>query len=147
MLIAGEQASGTVLAFWIGALAQQQQVFQDIRGEVLAAFGTEDEPKADMTWDALQACKSLQWSILETLRLYGPVAVIARQARCNTTLPHGGGPDGEAPLAVPKGAGIMVFSSMMHKRQDYWGEDADQFRPSRWEGRKYGPEWAAFGQG
>lgn len=35
----------------------------------------------------------------------------------------------------------------MHRRHDIWGEDADEFRPSRWEGRKLGWEFVPFSGG
>lgn len=147
MLVAGEQASGTVLAFLVASLERQPELFNDVRKEIFDTFGTECDPKGVMDWERLKSCKLLQWSILEALRLHGPVAVIARQARRDTVLPHGGGPDGEAPLAVPQGAGVIIFTSLIHRRKDYWGENAKTFDPRRWEGRKFGAEWAAFGQG
>ncbi|KAM0715729.1 hypothetical protein Q7P37_009229 [Cladosporium fusiforme] len=147
MLVAGEQASGTVLAFLVANLERQPELFNDVRKEILDTFGTEQNPKGVINWDRLKSCNLLQWCILEALRLFGPVGVIARQSRRDTVLPHGGGPDGEAPLAVPRGAGVIIFTSLIHQRVDYWGEDAETFKPRRWEERKFGSEWAAFGQG
>jgi cytochrome P450 len=35
----------------------------------------------------------------------------------------------------------------MHRRKDLWGEDADEFNPARWEGRKTGWEFLPFNGG
>lgn len=35
----------------------------------------------------------------------------------------------------------------MHHRTDIWGDDADEFKPSRWEGRKNGWEYLPFNGG
>lgn len=51
-----------------------------------------------------------------------------------TTLPTGGGPDGTAPLLVQPGEAVGYCVYVMHRRRDLYGEDADEFRPERWEG-------------
>lgn len=35
----------------------------------------------------------------------------------------------------------------MFRRSDIWGPDAEEFRPSRWEGRKLGSEFMPFSTG
>ena len=35
----------------------------------------------------------------------------------------------------------------MHRRPDVWGDDADEFRPDRWEGKKVGWEYLPFNGG
>jgi cytochrome P450 len=35
----------------------------------------------------------------------------------------------------------------MHRRKDLWGEDADMFRPERWESRRPGWEYLPFNGG
>lgn len=51
-----------------------------------------------------------------------------------TTLPVGGGPDGRSPVFVKKGTAVGYSVYVMHRRKDIYGEDADEFRPERWEG-------------
>ncbi|KAI6782573.1 uncharacterized protein J7T54_003585 [Emericellopsis cladophorae] len=57
-----------------------------------------------------------------------------RTAVRDTVLPRGGGPDGLAPLFVPKDTPVRWSSHSLHRRKDVYGEDADEFRPERWEG-------------
>ena len=35
----------------------------------------------------------------------------------------------------------------MHRRKDLWGEDADKFRPERWESRRPGWDYLPFNGG
>lgn len=72
--------------------------------------------------------------IKEVLRLYPSVPANSRQATRLTTLPVGGGPDGMSPVLVRPGETVAYCVYAMHRRKDIYGEDADQFRPERWEG-------------
>jgi cytochrome P450 len=73
----------------------------------------------------------LTWMLV--LRLYPAVALNSRRANKDTILPVGGGPDGKAPIYVPKGTVCRWSSYSMHRRADLFGPDADEFRPERWE--------------
>lgn len=71
------------------------------------------------------------------LRLFPPVPLNFRTALKDTTIPRGGGPDGLSPIWIPKGHNVGYSVWVMHRRKEFWGEDADEFRPERWaEGRK-----------
>lgn len=71
-----------------------------------------------------------------------------RVAMVNTSLPVGGGPDQRAPVYVKKGALVAYNVFAMHRRKDLWGDDADVFRPERWEeNAKRGWEYLPFNGG
>lgn len=63
-----------------------------------------------------------------------------RFAARDTVLPTGGGPDGTQPLFVGKGEKMFIDVEALHRRRDLWGDDADVFRPERWE-RPVGSNW------
>lgn len=71
----------------------------------------------------------------------------SRTAGVDTTLPTGGGPDGKLPILIRKGDIIHAHRNALFKDKDVWGEDAEEFRPERWEQRK--PFWSfiPFGGG
>lgn len=65
----------------------------------------------------------------------------------DSILPLGGGPDGQSPIFVPKGAIVAYSTYAMHRRKDYYGNDAEQFRPERWESLRPGWEYLPFNGG
>lgn len=59
--------------------------------------------------------------------------VNTRTALKTTILPTGGGLDGLSPVLIRKGQNVAYCIYAMHRRKDLFGEDADKFRPERWE--------------
>ena len=68
-------------------------------------------------------------------------------ANKDTTLPLGGGPDGSAPVFIKKGTRVVWEPYGMHRREDYFGPDAESFRPERWETRRTHFEYLPFNAG
>jgi hypothetical protein len=58
---------------------------------------------------------------------------MSRGASRDTVLPVGGGPDGKQPVFIAKGTSIRWSTWCMQRRRDIYGEDAEEFRPERWE--------------
>ena len=147
LFIAGQNMTGTMAAWAFACLERHPDVFGRLRTEVFAKFGTEDDPLAPMTWNNLRACTTLQHVIMETMRMFPLIANVGRNAKCDTVLPRGGGSDGLQPIAVPKGAAVVCNVYLMHRREQEWGHDALEWKPDRWAGRRYGPEYSPFGAG
>lgn len=57
----------------------------------------------------------------------------SRTALEATTLPTGGGRDGTEPLMIRKGEAVGYSVYVMHRLKKLYGEDADLFRPERWD--------------
>ncbi|RDL32646.1 Cytochrome P450 [Venustampulla echinocandica] len=79
----------------------------------------------------------------QEIRLYTQIPVNVRVASKTTFIPRGGGPDGLSPLLLTKGTGIGFSPYHMHRHKDLYGDDANEFRPERWEG----PELKSIGWG
>ncbi|PHH66633.1 hypothetical protein CDD81_6470 [Ophiocordyceps australis] len=141
MILGGRDTSAATLSamFWI--LARRPDVVRAIRAE-LQEFGG-----CALTWDELRGLKYLNNVLKETLRLWGPVPFNSRQATRDTVLPKGGGPDGQSPLFILKGTSCRYSPWSMHRRKDIYGDDADEFRPDRWETLRVSWEYLPFSGG
>lgn len=62
-------------------------------------------------------------------------------------LPVGGGPNGKSPVFVRKGTIVFYSVWAMHRRQDLYGPDANEFRPERWADLRPGWEYLPFNGG
>ena len=69
-----------------------------LRREILENIGSDKAP----SFEDIRNCSFLQKTISETLRLYPAVPYNVRLALKDTTLPHGGGPDGRQPVGIKK---------------------------------------------
>lgn len=67
------------------------------------------------------------------LRLFPSVPVNTRTAVKTTILPTGGGPDGLSPVLIRRGENVAYLIYAMHRRKDLYGDDAEEFKPERWE--------------
>ena len=71
-----------------------------------------------------------------------------RQATKAVILPVGGGSDGKAPILLRKGEAVSYSVYAMHRRKDLYGDDANDFRPDRWDpGSGKGPDLRNIGWG
>ena len=113
-------------------LARHPQVFSRLRDEIESVCGL-GENVEEPSRESLKQLPYLHIVIKEVLRLYPPVPVNSRQALRYTTLPVGGGPDGESPIIVRPGQVVGYSAYSMHRRKDLYGPDAEEFRPERWE--------------
>lgn len=50
-------------------------------------------------------------------------------------------------MAVKKGQTVIYSILGVHKRKDIWGEDAEEFVPERWDGRKIDWSYVPFSGG
>ncbi|KAI1092132.1 cytochrome P450 [Rostrohypoxylon terebratum] len=126
-MMAATETTASLISHVIRNLASHPTIADQVRAEILALS---DKP---LEFDQLPRIKSLQRVITETLRLYPVFPQMNRVALKDTILPAGGGPDGTAPVFAPTGTLFNTSFAALHRDPKYWGPDADEFRPSRWE--------------
>jgi len=143
ILFAGRDTTAALLAYVFRQLIRHPKVHSDLRREVINTFGTYSNP-TDITFATLKSCQALQNVLNETLRLNTIVPLNLRTAIRDTTLPRGGGPDGAKPVLVLKGQTVNFSTHVMHRHKELWGPDAGEFKPERFEGRRYGWEFLPF---
>ncbi|KAJ3497075.1 hypothetical protein NLG97_g2179 [Lecanicillium saksenae] len=116
-----------LLANLIHVLAQRPDIQKRLRHEIAALQGTPP------TKQDISAMPYLRCVLYEGLRLYTPVASHSRQAAVDTTLPRGGGPDGQSPIAVRAGTSVVWSVYALNRNPLHYGDDWAEFRPERWE--------------
>lgn len=146
IFLAGRDTTAGLLGWVFFVLSRHPDIFEKLRGQIIEDFGTYEKPR-NITFATLKACTYLQYVLNETLRLYPSVPLNGRTATKDTTIPRGGGPDGKSPVFIPKGRTVDYAVHVMHRRKDIWGEDAWEFKPERWAGRKGGWEFLPFNGG
>ncbi|KAL2072294.1 hypothetical protein VTL71DRAFT_11637 [Oculimacula yallundae] len=146
ILLAGRDTTASLLGWLFLSLARDPARYTKLRNIVIDEFGTYDNPK-EITFAKLKACQYLQHCNNEALRLYPVVPINGRFANKDTTLPRGGGRDGKSKIFIPKGASVDYSVHVMHHRKDLWGEDAEEFKPERWQNRRPGWDFLPFNGG
>ncbi|KAH8886862.1 cytochrome P450 [Thozetella sp. PMI_491] len=127
VIIAGRDTTSSSLTSCFWFLSHHPNAVTQLRAEIEALGET------DPSWEQLKNMKYLNNVIKEALRLASPIAANSREAARDTVLPLGGGPDGSQPILIPKGTAVRWSSFSMHRNKEVYGEDAEEFRPERWE--------------
>jgi cytochrome P450 len=146
ILLAGRDTTASLLSWLFHQLLRNPEVLKKLRETVINTFGTYDSPQ-DISFATLKGCQYLQYCLNETLRLWTIVPGNSRRTNKDTVLPTGGGPDGKSPVYIKKDREVNYSIHVMHRRKDLWGEDAGEFKPERFQGRKPGWEYLPFNGG
>ncbi|KAG7664542.1 uncharacterized protein J8A68_001929 [[Candida] subhashii] len=147
ILVAGRDTTAGLLAFAIFEMARNPDMWAKLREEILTNFQNNLE---DITFENLKKCEYLKAVLNETLRMYPSVPRNGRIATRDTTLPRGGGPDGQSPILVRKGQAVGYVINATHVDETYYGKDAGIYRPERWfesQVRKLGWAFLPFNGG
>lgn len=126
MFMAANKTTADALAKIVFQLSLNQDVQDKLRASILE-HGEESQ--------------YLNWVINESLRLFPPgLASCGREVTCDLKTDAG---------VVPKGAYVLVPVHKIHRLKEYWGPDADEFKPERFaEQDKFHPmQFIPFGAG
>uniref|UniRef100_A0A6G1SQ35 Cytochrome P450 3A24 n=1 Tax=Aceria tosichella TaxID=561515 RepID=A0A6G1SQ35_9ACAR len=110
LMAAANRTASDCIGYTIYLLSINQHV-QDKLRESIRADGIESE--------------YLDWVLLESLRLRPPAPV-----GCSRTVERD--IEIEGGHVVPAGTFVVTCSYVIHRLKQYWGYDADEFRPERW---------------
>ncbi|TVY41964.1 Cytochrome P450 [Lachnellula subtilissima] len=145
-LLAGRDPAAALMGWTFYLLSRHPATFSKLRSIIVAEFGSSTS-SSDITFEKLRSCTFIQHVLNEVIRIVAIIPMNERIALRDTTLPRGGGEDGTSSIFVRKGIQVLIPAYAMQHRPDIWGEDVEEFRPERWEGRKVGWEWIPFGGG
>ncbi|KAK9482703.1 cytochrome P450 [Lipomyces starkeyi] len=150
ILLAGRDTTAGLLSWTFYLLASHPVVFEKLRNEIVEKFGEKlnSAGKMQISFETLKSTLYLRYVLNEVLRLYPSVPLNYRCAVRDTVLPVGGGPNGESSVLIRKGDTVVYSVYVMHRRKDFFGDDADEFIPERWaEGKSWSWEYLPFNGG
>jgi cytochrome P450 len=120
-LFAGHETTSKGLAWTSYCLAKHPEEQELLYEELCSVFAANTIPTLDDVKDLPQ----LNGVIKESLRLFPPVPIVFRSAVEDDVLPYSG-------AFIPKGQTVGISTFVVHRMEQFWGTDADDFKPSRW---------------
>jgi cytochrome P450 len=120
LLITASETSANLVGSTLVYLAIFQDVQQKVFDEISEVFSDES---VEVDHDSIGKLKYLDMVVKEILRLFSPIPISARQTIDELDIGL------DKPLA--KGATILIFHFVLHRRRDIWGNDSDKFDPER----------------
>lgn len=114
LLLAGHETTANLLTWTVYLLGTHLQWQEQARAEVWEI--------EDLDVKQVSQFKTLGSILWESLRLYPPQPIIGR--RCTRENIVEG-------VVIPEGIEVIASVSSMHRNKDVWGEDSEEFKPSR----------------
>jgi cytochrome P450 len=156
VLLAGRDTTAVTLSWLFYELSKAPQVVSKLKQEIKACeyirrsdrfqrdcsvltCPSDVGPDQAPTYANLKDMRYLQHTLNEILRLYPVVPYNVRVALQDTTLPRGGGPNGDEPIAVLKDTPIGYSTLILQRREDIYPQQASGFPshltfvPERWD--------------
>ncbi|CAH2107729.1 unnamed protein product [Euphydryas editha] len=135
--VAGTDTLAVGTSFTMLMLAQYPDVQDKVYKEIQEILGDSDKPLEAKDLIKLTYTTAV---IKESLRLYPPVSFITRHCHKDLELPSG--------LVLPAGCDVIINILGVQRNPDYWGEDANEFKPERFISGHVPPNgFIAFSQG
>lgn len=127
-IMAGRETTSAAMTWLFWLLSQHPNIKQDLVTEVELVL----KRRKDLDYESLKELKLLNACLLESMRLYPPVAWDSKHAVEDDVLPDG--------TIVKSGDRVTYFPYGMGRMEELWGKDCLEFRPNRWflEPEKYG---------
>lgn len=147
LLLAGRDTSGSLLCWVFYALAREPEIVATLRQEIGDIVGLEKDSrptKSDLNrmvmldrflTESMSSITPNPSSLLifqPALRVFPPVPINGRFSNTDTSIPRGGGSDGQSPMLIPKGTLIAFSTFAVQHDKKLYGADASKFRTDRW---------------
>ena len=131
IMFEGHDTTAAGSSFFLCMMGVHQKIQDKVIQELDEIFGDSDRPA---TFADTLEMKYLERCLMETLRMYPPVPIIARQIQQDIKLASGD-------YVLPAGATVVVGTFKVHRRADIYPNpdkfDPDNFLPERTANRHY----------
>ncbi|XP_070496468.1 probable cytochrome P450 313a4 [Chironomus tepperi] len=134
MLLGAFETSTRIISMVLMMVGMNKDVQHKIVTELNEVYN--EDKDAAFSADFLMKFPYLEMVIKETMRLFAVVPMVARETSDEVEI---------CGHVLPKNTTILISIYAMQREKKYWGDDADQFRPERFEdGVKNPHAWAPF---
>ncbi|KAI2879733.1 hypothetical protein CBS76997_10719 [Aspergillus niger] len=142
ILLAGRDTTATTLAFCFFELARNPSVVAVLRSEIASRLGLGPSGRKP-TYTDLKEMKYLTAVLNETNRLYPVVPFNVRYALKDTTLPRGGGADGNGPVGIRANTRMIYSTMMMQRDPAHYPPPGSKnyFDPGKWVPERWTGDW------
>nr|AAR26517.1 antennal cytochrome P450 CYP4 [Mamestra brassicae] len=131
IMFEGHDTTAAGSSFFLSMMGIHQDIQDKVIDELDKIFGDSDRPA---TFQDTLEMKYLERCLMETLRMFPPVPIIARHLKQDITLPSCG-------KQVPAGTTVVVATYKLHRRPDVYPNptefDPDNFLPEKSANRHY----------
>lgn len=117
LVLAGHETTAETIGYALWLLAEHPQIQDELHRAVSAAIAADG-----MTRESVMGCKLLGAVLDETMRLYPPAYIVAREAHEDSQI--GGYP-------VKQGTQLLAPAWVIHRDERWWNAPLE-FRPERW---------------
>jgi cytochrome P450 len=126
MIIAGHETVAVGLTWCLHLLAKNTELQRDLAKRTAAVLGRQDPAVEHYT-----ELEFLQHAFSESLRLYPPIWIMGRRALAQYSF---------GDFHAPAKSVFLVCMADLHRRTEFFGDDASLFRPERW----LNPTWPSY---
>jgi cytochrome P450 len=135
LMVAGYETTSSSLTWTLIELCRRLDIQQELRDELMKAFPSSDPTHEDINNQT--TLPLLDAVVHEVLRLHPAVVETPRTAIKDDIIPLSAPitlPDGSSTdrIFIAKGQTVTVPLNAVNRARNFWGEDAKEFRPSRW---------------
>lgn len=131
IMFEGHDTTAAASSFFLSMMGIHQDIQEKVVQELYDIFGDSDRPA---TFQDTLEMKYLERCLMETLRMYPPVPIIARELKENLRLSSG-------KYTIPAGATVVITTYLMHRDARIYPNpttfDPDNFLPERQANRHY----------
>ncbi|XP_074567225.1 alpha-humulene 10-hydroxylase-like [Curcuma longa] len=140
IFLAGTESSSTVIEWAMSELIKNPKAMEKVQKEMREAM----QGKTKLEESDIPKFSYLNLVIKETLRLHPPGPLLVPRV-CSETCEVMG-------YRVPAGARVLINAFALGRDEQYWGSDAESFKPERFEGssvdfKGFNFEFIPFGTG
>ncbi|CAG9811946.1 unnamed protein product [Chironomus riparius] len=134
MMLGAFETSTRIISMVLMMVGMNKDVQHKLVNEIEEVYNEDKDAK--FSADFLQKFPYLEMVVKETMRLFAVVPLVARETSDEVEI---------CGHVLPKDTTILISIYSMQRDEKYWGSDADQFRPERFEDEIKNPHaWAPF---